>query len=81
LHETIIAAISSNLSNVHQPHQLLIDIATPDGAATGLLSDSAVRCERLHSVPQADVRRIIGHLSPSLMKQVDQCLKSALEIA
>lgn len=81
LREAITAAISSNLSSAHQPHQLLIDISTTDGAATGLLSNSAVRCERLHTVPQTDVRRVIGHFSPMLMKQVDQCLKSAMEIA
>jgi len=35
IRETIIAAITSNLSSVHQPHQLLIDISTADGAASG----------------------------------------------
>ena len=78
LNETIIAAITSNTSRVHEATQLLIEIATPDGAASGLLYDSAVRCERLHSIPQADVRRIIGNLSDALMRQIDDCLKAAL---
>lgn len=80
IRETVIAAITSNLSNAHQPHQLLIDISTPAGAALGLLTDSAVRCERLHTVPQADVQRVIGHLSDALMARIDECLKSALGI-
>jgi mRNA interferase MazF len=80
IRETIIAAISSNLANVHQSHQLLIDLSTADGAATGLLTDSAIRCERLHTVPQADVQRIIGRLSDPLMARIDQCLKAALAI-
>ena len=80
IRETIIAAISSNLSNAHQPHQLLIDISTPDGAASGLLMNSAVRCERLHTVPQTDVQRVVGQLSASLMAQIDTCLKAALGI-
>lgn len=80
IRETIIAAVTSNLSNVYQPHQLLIDISTPDGAASGLLMDSAVRCERLHTVPQADVQQTIGQLPPALMARVDDCLKSALGI-
>ena len=80
LRETIVAAITSNLSNVHQPHQLLVEIATPDAAATGLLADSAVRCERLHSVPQVDVKRVIGRLSPVLLLKIDDCLKAALAI-
>ena len=78
LNETIVAAITSNLSRVHEATQLLIEVATPDGAASGLLHDSAVRCERLHSLPQADVRRVIGRLSGALMQQIDGCLKAAL---
>jgi mRNA-degrading endonuclease toxin of MazEF toxin-antitoxin module len=58
IRETIIAAITSNLANVHKPHQLLIDVSIADGAASGLLTDSAIRCERLHTVPQVDVRSI-----------------------
>src|SRR6516165_10570988 len=78
LNETIIAAITSNTSRVHEATQLLIDVATPDGTASGLLHNSAVRCERLHSIPQADVRRVIGHLSDALMAQIGDCLKAAL---
>jgi mRNA interferase MazF len=78
LNETIIAAITSNTTRVHEPTQLLVEVGTPDGAATGLLHDSAVRCERLHSIPQADVRRVIGRLSDALMRRVDDCLKAAL---
>ena len=81
IRETIIAAITSNLSNAHQPHQLLIEVSTPDGAASGLLTDSAVRCERLHTVPQTDVRQVIGRLSAALMDEIDDCLKAALEIS
>src|SRR5207245_7103546 len=77
LNETIIAAITSNTSRVHEATQLFIEIATPDGAASGLLHDSAVRCERLHSIAQADVRPVIGDLSDALM-QIDDCLKAAL---
>jgi mRNA interferase MazF len=80
LNETIIAAITSNVSRVHGPAQLFIDVSTPDGVASGLLHNSAVRCERLHSIPQADMRRVIGRLSPALMAQIDDCLKSALGI-
>lgn len=46
LNETIIAAITSNTSRVREATQLLVDISTADGAATGLLHNSAVRGER-----------------------------------
>jgi mRNA-degrading endonuclease toxin of MazEF toxin-antitoxin module len=78
LNETIIAAITSNISRVHESTQLLIDVTSPDGTASGLLHDSAVRWERLHSIPQADVRRVIGRLTGALMLQVNACLKAAL---
>jgi mRNA interferase MazF len=80
LNETIIAAITSNTSRIHEATQLLIDIATPDGVASGLLHNSAVRGERLHSIAQTDVRRVIGHLSDALMLQVNDRLKAALQL-
>jgi mRNA interferase MazF len=81
IRETVIAEVSSNLSNVTQSHQVLIGISTVDGAASGLLSDSAVRCERLHIIPQSDVLRIIGSMSPALMLEIDSALKAALGIS
>ena len=80
LNETIIATIRSNTSRIHEATQMLIDIATPDGAASGLLHNSAVRGERLHSIAQADVRRVIGRMSATLMLEVNDCLKAALEL-
>src|SRR5437870_13547106 len=73
LNETIIAAITSNTSRVHEATQRLIEVAKADGVASGLLHDSAVRCERLHSIPQTDVRRLIGKLSDALMQHIDDC--------
>ena len=81
LNETVIATITSNTANSHQPHQLFIDVATPDGASTGLLHNSAIRWERLHAIPQSDVRRSIGKLSSALMNEIDECLKAALGIS
>jgi len=81
LHETIIAAITSNISRIHEATQLLIDISTIDGAGSGLLHNSAVRCERLHSIPQADVRRVIGHISDALIFRINDCLKAALDLS
>jgi mRNA interferase MazF len=80
INETIIAAITSNIARINQPHQLFIDLSTPEGRATGLVSHSAIRCERIHAVPQGDVRKVIGKLPPALMLQLDACLKSALGI-
>lgn len=57
IRETVLVEVTSNLAHVGKRHQVLVDISTPDGAASGLLTDSAIRCERLHTVPQIDVVR------------------------
>jgi mRNA-degrading endonuclease toxin of MazEF toxin-antitoxin module len=80
LKETVIVSATSNLAHVHRPQQFLIDVSTADGQATGLVTNSAVRCDRLHAVPQSDVRRTIGKLSPALLARLDACLKFALGI-
>jgi mRNA-degrading endonuclease toxin of MazEF toxin-antitoxin module len=81
LRETVIAEVASNLSHASKSHEVLIEISTPDGAQSGLLTDSAVRCERLHTVPQADVLQRIGSLSRPIMRVIDDALKAALGIA
>jgi mRNA interferase MazF len=63
-----------------EPTQLLIDIATPEGRATRLLHSSAVKCEHLITLDQKLVIRQIGRLSATMMIQIDQCLKAALEL-
>jgi mRNA-degrading endonuclease toxin of MazEF toxin-antitoxin module len=81
LRETLIVEVTSNLANVKQLHQVLIDISTSEGASSGLLANSAVRCERLHLIPQSDVLQVIGTVSPSLMHEIDNALKAALGIS
>ena len=80
LRETVIVAVTSNLSNAHQPHQLLIDISTSDGKANGLITNSVVRADRLHTVPQSDIQKVIGTLPVALILKLDDCLRSALGI-
>jgi mRNA-degrading endonuclease toxin of MazEF toxin-antitoxin module len=63
-----------------EPTQVLIDITSPDGQATGLLRTSAVKCENLFTLPQASVVRTIGQLSATLMQQVEEALKSSLNL-
>lgn len=74
---TIVAAITSNLRNVSQPTQPLIDPATPDGQSSGLLLPSAVKCENLFTV-SGNAIQVIGSLDSSTMAKVNDCLKVAL---
>jgi len=80
LNETILAAITSNIAHVREPTQLLIDPATSEGRTSGLLVPSAVLCDRLHTIAQADVQRVIVKLTDPTMQKIDECLKAALGI-
>lgn len=81
LQDTIVAVITSTTRRASlEPTQLLIDVATTEGRQSGLLHDSAVKCERLHTVLQSQIRRTIGSLPATLMQQVNDCLKAALEL-
>ena len=63
LQDTIVAIITSTTRRASlEPTQLLIEVATPEGRQSGLLHDSAVKCERLHTVLQSQIQRTIGSL-------------------
>lgn len=79
LRDTIIALITRTTHHAHtEATQLLIDITTPEGKPSGLLQTSAVKCEHLETVLQADIQRTIGHLPLTLIQKIDACLKAAL---
>ncbi len=48
LTNTIVALITKNMSRVHEPTQLLIDVSTPEGRQSGLNQTSAVTWKSLH---------------------------------
>jgi mRNA-degrading endonuclease toxin of MazEF toxin-antitoxin module len=58
----------------------LIDPSTPEGTSSGLSHPSAVKCENLMTVPQADIIKILGHLSDALQQKLNDSLKAALEL-
>jgi mRNA interferase MazF len=81
LQDTIVAVITSTAGRAARERtQLLIDISTPDGQQSGLLHDSAVKCERLHTILQSQVHRTIESLPVTLMQKVNDCLKAALDL-
>lgn len=79
LEDTILALISSSARRrVGADTQLDIDISSPDGKQTGLRFNSVVQCENLVTIDQQLIIRIRGKFSTALMRQIDDCLKSAL---
>ena len=75
---TIIAQITTNLRRVAEPTHLLIKAETSEGRQAGVLHDSVISCNDLATVREDRIDRVIGHLSESLMRQVDAALKAAL---
>ena len=81
LQSTVVAIITSTTARTKvEPTQLFIDLSTPDGRRTGLLHDSSVKCEHLDTVDQRDIFRVIGRFSPSLLQQLEPCLKAVLDL-
>lgn len=81
LAETIVVLASKNLKHVGTDLiQLLIDIATADGKLSGLRVNSAIKCGKLFTIHENMIRKKIGALSAPLIKQVNDCLKAALEL-
>jgi mRNA interferase MazF len=78
LRHVIVAEVTSNLTVASDPANLLIDVSTPDGQATGLLNTSLVTCLHLVTMSEDRVGKVIGKLSAGLLQKIDGCLKAAL---
>jgi mRNA interferase MazF len=77
---TIVAMITSNTAHVGAATQLLIDVATAEGRASGLHFVSAVKCSMLFTLEQRLIVQRIGTLSGTLMGRIDGCLKAAVGV-
>jgi mRNA interferase MazF len=76
-----VAEITTNLFTANDPANLLIDISTHEGLATGLTQNSVVTCLHLATMSQDRVDRMIGSLGPQTMHRVNDCLKAALALS
>lgn len=78
---TIIVQITSVTRRAMEETQVLIEIAMPDGMASGLRQDSVVNCVNILTLDKAKVLRKLGRLSDQLLQRVNECLMIALGIA
>ena len=81
LRHFIVAEVATNLAVASDPANLLIDVASPDGKATGLVQDSVVTCLHLVTMSEDRIRNVIGKLSPTLLTKLDDSLKVALGLS
>src|SRR5690349_913609 len=67
IQKVLLAPSTSNLARAADPAHLLIDVGTPEGAASGLRVSSLVSCLNIMVLPKTDVRSKIGALPETLM--------------
>ena len=68
------------MTPTNDPAFVLIDIATPEGKASGLDQNSLVSGLFLATIFTDRIERVIGKLSAKLMQKVNACLKTTLEL-
>jgi mRNA interferase MazF len=73
LSQTIVAMITSNLARAGHPSRVLVQLTTPEGQQTGLLSDSIIMTDNLVTVLDGEIDRAIGIWSD--MPSVDAALR------
>jgi len=74
----VVAEVTKNLTMADDPACLLSDVNTPEGRATGLLRDSVVSCLLLATVDTNTVAQVLGTLSATMKRKLDDCLKAGL---
>lgn len=74
----VVAEVTKNLTMKSDPACLFIDVNTPEGKATGLLIDSVVSGLVLDTVYTDTVAQVLGSLSTTLLRNLDDCLKVGL---
>lgn len=80
LRKTVIAMVTGNLTRAGDPSHFVIDPSTPEGASAGIHGRSLASCNNLFTVEQAEIRRVVGHLSDALKQRLNDSLRAALEI-
>jgi len=71
---TIVAAISSRVSNMQHPREVPIAM----GGKTGLTQPSSVILNQIRSIDRARLQRRLGTLDAVTMRRVDEAIKISL---
>ena len=80
LRHAVVAQLSTNLDDKDDPTCFLIEAATPEGHAAGIIQDSVFSGYLLSLMSEDRLQDVIGKLSDGAMRKADECLKAALGI-
>jgi mRNA-degrading endonuclease toxin of MazEF toxin-antitoxin module len=72
----MVAEVTTNLALASDPANLLMEGATAEGQATGLVQDSLIPCLHLVTMAENRIGKVVGKLSAGLLQQLDACLKA-----
>jgi mRNA interferase MazF len=75
LSQLIIAMITSRMFRANHPCRVTIEISTPEGQQSGLLTDSVVMTDNFATIVESEIDRTIGSLS---MGRIDTALRHTL---
>lgn len=65
--------ITSNIKRAGHPSRILVEISTPQGQKTGLISDSVIMTDNLATILDTEIDRAIGIWTD--MSSVDAALR------
>jgi mRNA interferase MazF len=77
LPQVIVAMITSRLFRANHPSRVVVEVSTPVGQRSGLLTDSVVMTDNLATIVEAAIDRIIGALP---MMNIDTALRHTLKL-
>lgn len=77
LDQVVLCMITSRLFRADHPSRVLVRLAEPEAAESGLLADSVVMTDNMATVLLSEVDRVIGSLS---MTRVDEALRHTLSL-
>lgn len=75
LPQVVVAMITSRLSRAGHPSRVTVQLDSPEGRQSGLLSDSVIMTDNLATIALVAIRRIIGSLPTA---EIDEALKTTL---
>ena len=76
LPQVVVAMVSSNLARAGHPSRVLVSLASPEGAPTGLRTDSVIMTDNLATILESELGARLG--SWTRMDLVDAALRKTL---
>jgi mRNA interferase MazF len=81
LRHAVVAQVTANLAEQHDPAFLHVAASTPEAKAAGFDRDCLICCTLLSLMSEDRLTEKIGTLPADTLSRLDDCLKAALGIA